>query len=320
MLSKEILQKNEAIVSLTEEQAKRELELANQRVLLDSLNFRRSMDSMVLTSQKMAIVQQEATISQENAEKKLSWAFGALGLLAALGIGFGLVRARVNNRILAEKNKIIQQERARSEELLLNILPVAVADELKKHGSAEARFYPQVSVLFSDFKNFSRIAEILPPAELVKELDYCFKAFDAIVGSHGIEKIKTIGDAYMCAGGFRDPETGPQRMVRAALDMQRFLEKWNAEREAAGQPRFEARLGIHTGPVVAGVVGQKKFAYDIWGDTVNIASRMESAGAPGKVNISAYTYDLIRDQFECEYRGKIEAKGKGQIDMYFVEN
>ncbi len=317
-LSNEISQKNQAITSLTEQQAKRELELANQRMLLDSLTFRTSMDSMVLAAQKMSIAEKEATISEEKAQKNLSWALAALGLVAALAIGIFLVRARTNNRILAEKNKIIQQERARSEELLLNILPVAVADELKKHGSAEARFYPQVSVLFSDFQNFSQIAEVLPPADLVKELDYCFKAFDAIVGSHGIEKIKTIGDAYMCAGGFQEPETGPRRMVRAALDMQAFLEKWNADRSAAGLPRFEARIGIHSGPIVAGVVGQKKFAYDIWGDTVNIAARMEAAGQPGRVNLSGATRFFVKDDFKTEYRGKLPVKNRGEFDMYFV--
>ena len=155
---------------------------------------------------------------------------------------------------------------------------------------------------------------------LVEEINYCYSEFDRIVEKHGVEKIKTIGDSYMCAGGLPvSNTTNPFDVVAAGLEMVNFIEKNKQERILKGQPYFELRLGIHSGPVVAGIVGIKKFAYDIWGDTVNTASRMESSGEVGRVNISGSTYELVKDNFNCEYRGKIAAKHKGFIDMYFAE-
>ena len=217
-------------------------------------------------------------------------------------------------------NKIIAAEKAKSEELLLNILPSETAEELKKYGRCVARPFDLVSVLFTDFKGFTTIAEKFSAEKLVAELDYCFRAFDQLMGKYNIEKIKTIGDSYMCAGGIPVPNTtNPVDIVKCGLEIQHFMDKYKAERIKNNEPYFELRLGVHTGSVVAGIVGLKKFAYDIWGDTVNIASRMESSGEVGKVNISGATYDLIKDKFVCTYRGKIEAKNKGEIDMYFVE-
>ena len=202
----------------------------------------------------------------------------------------------------------------------MNILPAKVADELKQFGSAQAHKYEGVSVLFTDFKNFSQIAEQLPAEQLVAELDYCFKAFDNIIDKYGLEKIKTIGDAYMCAGGLPMPNQDNAKLaVQAAIEIQDFLEEWNKQKAQEQKPHFEARVGIHTGPIVAGVVGTKKFAYDIWGDTVNVAARMESKGEIKKINISGATYELIKDDFECTYRGMINVKNKGEIAMYFVE-
>ncbi|TMI85642.1 MAG: adenylate/guanylate cyclase domain-containing protein, partial [Bacteroidetes bacterium] len=148
----------------------------------------------------------------------------------------------------------------------------------------------------------------------------CFVAFDKIIENHKLEKIKTIGDSYMCAGGIPVPdEEHTINIIKASLDIQEQMRSKNEQRRAAGQSPWELRIGIHTGPVVAGVVGKNKYAYDIWGSTVNIASRMESNGEPGKVNISSATYDLIKGRYNCIYRGKIFAKNVGEVDMYFVE-
>jgi class 3 adenylate cyclase len=210
----------------------------------------------------------------------------------------------------------ISKEKDRAENLLLNILPEEVARELKEKGKATARKYEKVSILFTDFKEFTQVASNLSPETLVGELNKFFMVFDAVCDKYKIEKIKTIGDAYMAAGGLPLPlDISVKNTVLAALEMTRFV----AERKETPK-LFEMRAGIHTGPVVAGIVGVRKFQYDVWGDTVNIASRMESAGEPGRVNISKTTYDLIRDDpdFTFEYRGCIEAKGKGKVEMYFV--
>jgi class 3 adenylate cyclase len=192
---------------------------------------------------------------------------------------------------------------------------------LKEKGSAEAQLIDHVTVLFTDFKGFTAYSEKLSPKELVRDIHECFSAFDQIMGKYGMEKIKTIGDSYMAAGGLPTPNTTHATdAVNAALEIRQFIAEGKTKKMAMGAPYFEIRIGIHTGPVVAGIVGVKKFAYDIWGDTVNTASRMESSGDEGQVNISGSTYELVKDQFKCNYRGKIEAKSKGMIDMYFVES
>lgn len=216
--------------------------------------------------------------------------------------------------------KIIEGEKALSEKLLLNILPHETAAELKEKGFATPKYYEKVSVLFTDFKGFTKIAENLTPHELVEELNQCFMEFDKIIDKHHLEKIKTIGDAYMCAGGIPAAnETNPYDVVLAGLEIKQYMEKLKIEREARGESYWELRIGIHTGSVIAGVIGKNKFAYDIWGDAVNTASRMESSGIPGIVNISGDTYHFIKDDFNCVYRGKVHAKNKGDVDMYIVE-
>ena len=249
-------------------------------------------------------------------QRIVNYAAGITGfLLVSLLIGF-----YSRHRYTQKTNKIIKDERDRSKELLLNILPAETARELETNGHAQTRFYETVTVLFADFKGFSHISRTLKPQELVAELNDYFIAFDEIVEKFNLEKIKTIGDAYMCAGGIPTTnETHPFNAVEAGLAMQQFMTKRNAERKANGLEPWDLRIGIHIGPIVAGVVGKKKYAYDIWGSTVNIASRMESHGTPGKVNVSAATYELIKDRFICSHRGKIYAKNVGDIDMYFVE-
>ena len=241
-----------------------------------------------------------------------------------LGIGTGIILLLAivfYARYISKKraNHTLQEEQERSEKLLLNILPKNIAEELKHKGRTTAKKLENVTVFFSDFKNFTKIAEQLTPEQLVEELDKCFKKFDFIIQKYpDIEKIKTIGDAYMCASGLNGQSRYPFNLIRASMEMQQALEELKQENIRQGKPYFEARIGIHTGPVVAGVVGTTKFAYDIWGDTVNVAARMESKGEIGRVNISESTYRLVKYKFECEYRGKVDAKNKGLIDMYFV--
>lgn len=218
-----------------------------------------------------------------------------------------------------QRNKTLL-EKKRSEELLLNILPAETAKEILETGTAKAKRFEDVTVLFTDFKNFTLLSEQLSPEELVKEINYCYSRFDEIVSKYNIEKIKTIGDSYMCAAGLPVARaTQTHDAVAAALEIRDFMLQEQFERAAKGKLFFEIRIGLNTGPVVAGIVGTKKFAYDIWGSTVNIASRMEHSCDPGKINVSGNTFEKIKQQFDCTHRGKIQAKNSGQIDMYYVE-
>jgi class 3 adenylate cyclase/tetratricopeptide (TPR) repeat protein len=257
---------------------------------------------------------QELDLRRQKTIRNFAGIVGILMLLLAGGFFHRYNYTRKTNRIIAS-------EKERSDKLLLNILPHETAEELKEKGSATPKHYEMVSVLFTDFKGFTGIAEKLSPQELVEELNKCFLEFDHIIDKNNLEKIKTIGDAYMCAGGIPvENSTNPIDVVRAGLEIKKFMDDLRKEKEARGEDCWEIRIGIHTGPVIAGVVGKNKFAYDIWGDAVNTASRMESSGIPGKVNISGATYNLVKDFFNCDHRGKIQAKNKGEIDMYLVES
>lgn len=264
-----------------------------KRALTDSLEYQKkeAVTSLKLQKQELSLSRQRIAL------------FSSIGIVLLLGaLGYSIYKGK-----------------KRSDELLLNILPSATAKELKKHGQAESRHYERVTVLFTDFKGFTSISEKLSPTEVVNAINECFSEFDRITEKYGIEKIKTIGDAYMAAGGLPVPDyENATRVVNAALEMQAFIAKLKSLK---GENAFDMRVGINTGAVVAGIVGVKKFQYDIWGDTVNTAARMESNGEIGKVNISESTYDLIKEDksFHFIARGKIEAKGKGEIEMYFVE-
>ncbi len=213
---------------------------------------------------------------------------------------------------IARRNEMIEEEKRRSEALLLNILPEEAARELLKEGFTRSRKYDLVTVMFTDFVGFTQIAETLKAEDLVLRVDKYFRAFDEITLKYGVEKIKTIGDAYMCAGGLPAiNSTNPMDVLNAAIDMMKYMDDEHDH-------LFKIRVGMHTGPVVAGVVGKHKFQYDIWGDAVNIAARMEQNSIPGRINISGATFELVKDYFDCEYRGKIEAKNKGEMEMYFV--
>ena len=214
--------------------------------------------------------------------------------------------------------RTISKEKKRSENLLLNILPSEIAKELKQNGEVDAVKFDTVTVLFTDFVAFSKIAEKVDPEQLVKSIDFYFKKYDQIITKHGLEKIKTVGDSYMCASGLPIPDAEHAiNAVKAAREIADVVKKeWVADDTIS---HFEVRIGLHSGPVVAGIVGTKKWQYDIWGDTVNIASRLESASKPGRINVSETTYQLIKEGFPCEYRGEIEMKNRGMMKMYFVE-
>jgi class 3 adenylate cyclase len=251
---------------------------------------------------------------QKRTQKIITIATGGVLVLIIL-LAVGLFR---RNIYIKRTKAIIERERDRSEHLLLNILPEITANELKESGEVKASKIESATVMFTDFKAFTAQAEQVDPEILVYSLGYYFTAFDDIIEKYELEKIKTIGDSYMCAGGLPYPiENHAVKMVSAAIEILDFVEK--AKDNKTKLLSFDIRIGINTGPVVAGVVGNKKFSYDIWGDTVNVASRMEVTSESGKINIGEPTYLLIKDTFECEYRGKKEVKNRGAVKMYFVK-
>jgi adenylate cyclase len=302
------LQQTEALQAL--ELKQREAEEEAQRQEIKALNKEKEL--------------QRLEIERQNTFKKFIY-----GLLTALFIILMLILAgyifgrRANRKLKKQKEQIehqktlVESEQSKSERLLLNILPEETAAELKQQGFATPRHYEKVSVLFADFVNFTKLTEKMPPEQLIRELNHCFSTFDEIIERYDLEKIKTIGDAYMCAGGIPTAnDTNPEDAVNAAVEMMTFIEE---RFEKADFPFWKMRIGIHTGPVVAGVVGNRKFAYDIWGDTVNLASRMESHSEPGRINISEATFLALENKFRCIFRGEIPIKHKANTPMYFVE-
>lgn len=288
------------------------------------INFRDQVNN-VASAQEIAGLRADYEVSQKQMEIDLLNAkdknqklavisIGAASVLIAL-LAFGLYR---RNRFIKRTSNIIEKERDRSDHLLLNILPEQTAMELKDNGKVTAKRFECVTVLFADFREFTQYSEKLTPEELIETIDFYFSEFDEIVEKYGVEKIKTIGDSYMAASGLPFPvEDHAERMINAAMEMSRFVE--DSKNNTRNKAHFDVRIGIHSGPVVAGVVGTKKFAYDIWGDTVNVAARMEENCESGKINISESTCELLQDSFHCEYRGEIPAKHKGTLKMYYVK-
>lgn len=269
------------------------------------------------TVQKMADLRTNYEVSQKQVQvdllkqqKRNQWTI-MVATFIILGLTIGILV------LLYRFYKKIDKEKRVSESLLLNILPSETAKELKQNGKVEAVKLDEVTVLFTDFVQFTRAAENTNPVQLVKSIDYYFKGFDQITIKYGLEKIKTIGDSYMCAGGL--PTLNPAHARQVVLAAKEMIALVNNElKNSDGLNHFEIRIGIHTGPVVAGIVGIKKWQYDIWGDTVNIASRMEANSAAGRINLSESTYQKIKDEFPCEYRGEIKVKNHDSVKMYFL--
>ncbi|TAH30063.1 MAG: hypothetical protein EAZ06_04450 [Cytophagales bacterium] len=271
-------------------------------------------------AEKKLAQQAQQTQELENQRNIIFFSVFAFFLIAfATLIWRNAQQQKKNNKIILNQKNEIEAEKEKSDLLLLNILPEEIAKELKETGETEVRHFKLATVMFADIKGFSSLAMQLSPQELIKELDFCFSTFDEITAKYNLERIKTIGDSYMCAGGVPSCNTtNPIDTVLAALHIQEWMLQQKKQREKEGEEYWQIRLGIHTGDLVAGVIGKTRFAYDIWGNTVNTASRMESGGEVGKVNITENTYQYIKEYFECMPRGKIEAKNIGLIETYFV--
>jgi class 3 adenylate cyclase len=294
------------------------LEQDETRMQLQVMEFRKTVarDSIKREEEKAALATLHSKQLRRGSQLRNVLLIVGLGLAVLSFILYRLFSKTRLAKIAAEK------EKRKSDELLLNILPAEIAEELKKKGKVDAQEFDNVTILFTDFVGFTEASEKIRPQELVRELHHIYSRFDEISSRYGVEKIKNIGDAYMAAGGLPlATEVSVRNTVLAALYMQEYLIKRQQERSAAGLPVFEMRVGVHTGPVVAGIIGVKKFQYDVWGDTVNTANRMETNSAPGRVNISDATYAFIKHDpdFVFEERSIVEVKGKGEMQMYFVK-
>ena len=307
----------------TRKLSQKELELQSAQVALlvtekekelQAANLALQNNNVLLQQSKLQLQQDElAKKDRDLAEHLRERNFSVLGFIAVFVIAVLVLRT---NRIQKRFTAALITEKKRSEDLLLNILPAEVAEELKEKGFADAKHFYDVTVLFTDFVSFTSVAESMSPQQLVSELHVCFKAFDDILDKYQIEKIKTVGDAYMAVSGL--PIANPSHaadIVRAAVDIRDFMQQ---RKTVFGNKTFGIRIGINSGNVVAGIVGVRKFAYDIWGDTVNVAARMEQNSEEGQINLSESTYQLVKDQFKFTYRGKVDAKNKGSIDMYYL--
>ena len=292
--------------------------LKNFYIYRDSLLNLESIEHMADLRTDFEVSQKQAEVDllmEKQKNQRITVTAVIIALVLIIILAAGLFK---RNRFIQKTSVLIEKEKDRSDNLLLNILPEETARELKDKGKVIPKKFDSVTVMFTDFRAFTKYSQYLTPELLVKSVDYHFSKFDAIMEKYGLEKIKTMGDAYMCAGGLPFPcEDHAEKMLHAGFEIIEFIDNIKND-EVRDISSFDIRIGIHTGPVVAGVVGTKKFAYDIWGDTVNIASRMESNSEPGRINISERTYELINDKFDCEFRGEVQAKNKGMMKMYFA--
>lgn len=320
--------KSEQVKKVLEDSVKNlETELEEGAVVMVAKEVK--IDSLNNEQLKSTLAIRDLEIENQNKELAVNSAVNRKNILVFMVLIFGIIvaftiRGYLNKRqvtiTLREKNNLIAKEKEKSDALLLNILPASVAEELKEFGKTKSAYHEHATVMFTDFKEFTKFTEQHSPTELVTVLDFYFSAFDQIIEKYQIEKIKTIGDAYLCVCGIpKEDEKHAYKMVSAAKELIEFVAKTKIERMAANLLYLEVRIGLHSGPLVAGVVGSKKFAYDIWGDTVNIAARMEQSGKSGAINVSETVYQLLKDDFEFTYRGEIEAKNKGEMRMYFVD-
>ncbi|MCB7480150.1 adenylate/guanylate cyclase domain-containing protein [Christiangramia sediminis] len=296
------------------------LHYENHIAYRDSLNNIEAVQEMARIRTDNEVAQKQAEVDLMAQKEKTQNAIILATVIGFVLIGILAIGLLRRNKFISKTKSIIEKERNRSDQLLKNILPADTARELRDTGKVKSQRFDSVSVLFADFVGFTGYAERLTPEEVVDSVDFYFSKFDEIVETYGLEKIKTLGDCYMCAGGLPFPaKDHAEKIVFAAFEMLEFVKTFKAKSEMENDNIvFDIKVGINSGPVVAGVVGTKKFAYDIWGDTVNIASRMESNSEPGKINISESTCDLISQNFECVYRGELEVKNKGVMKMYYV--
>jgi adenylate cyclase len=297
--------------------ANTQLSLTMEELATQKLQAKVYEDSLQITKKNEELANNEIE-KQTLINYLLILGISGLIILAAFFYRMYTVKKGIQD-LLMQKNGEIETEKKRSDDLLLNILPQEVAEELKRTGKYESRYFDKVTVMFTDFKDFTKISELVTPKKLVEDIDFIFRAFDDIMERNELEKIKTIGDAYLCVSGLPDTTThNPMNVLKAATEIQDFIRELIEEKRKENQPFFDIRIGIHTGPLVAGIVGAKKFAFDIWGDTVNTAARMEQNCEPGKINLSGSTFKEVLTRVEYTYRGKVEAKNKGEIDMYYL--
>lgn len=230
-------------------------------------------------------------------------------------IEMALYKHKMNYK-LKQRTRELEEEKEKSDTLLHNIFPASIVKELKKRGEIKPREFKTVTLLFTDFQGFTSISSRIPPSDLVNELNDIFKNFDAIIEKHGVEKLKTMGDSYMVGGGFpKESDNHAVDVVSTALEMIDYLNKRNEH----SANKWEMRVGVHSGNVVAGIVGKNKFTYDVWGNAVNIAREMEKNSHPGKINITSATHEMIKEKFNCQYHEKVKITGNGLTETYFVD-